>query len=146
LFFLLVVASVTGNGINYMIGKFLGPKVFHSPDSWLLNKKHIIKAHNFYKKYGGKAIIIARFMPIIRSFAPFIAGIGYMKYSRFFFFNLIGALLWIGGILYTSYLFGNLPFIKQHFSTIILLIIAISLIVPLLEIIRQNSSKDTPTS
>jgi membrane-associated protein len=146
LFFLLVVASVTGNGINYMIGKFLGPKVFHSPDSWLLNKKHITKAHNFYKKYGGKAIIIARFMPIIRSFAPFIAGIGYMKYSRFFFFNLIGALLWIGGILYTSYLFGNLPFIKQHFSTIILLIIAISLIVPLLEIIRQNSSKATPTS
>lgn len=143
LFVLLVLASVIGNGINYMIGKFLGPKVFNSPDSWLLNKKHLLKAHNFYKKYGGKAIILARFMPIIRSFAPFIAGIGYMKYSRFFFFNLIGALLWVGGILYTSYLFGNLPFIKQYFSSIILLIIGVSLVVPLFELLRQNASKAT---
>ena len=141
LFILLVTASILGNSLNYLIGKFLGPKVFHSPNSIFLNKKYLEQAHQFYEKYGAKAIIIARFMPIIRSFAPFVAGIGYMNYRRFTAYNVIGALLWIGSLLYVSYFFGNLPFVKEHFSTIILAIIVISLLPPVIEILRQTCQK-----
>jgi membrane-associated protein len=138
LFLLLVSASILGNSLNYFIGRFLGPKVFHSRDSFLLNKKYLERAHQFYETYGGKAIIIARFMPIIRTFAPFIAGIGYMSYRRFFAYNIIGAVLWIGSLLYTSYFFGNLPFIKAHFSTIIFGIIGVSLLPAVMEILRHK--------
>lgn len=138
LFILLVAASILGNTLNYMIGRFIGPKVFHSSSSKLLNKKYLERAHNFYKRYGGKTIIIARFIPIIRTFAPFVAGVGNMSYRRFSSYNLIGAVLWIGSLLYVSYLFGNLPFIQQHFSTIILAIIAVSLLPPVIEILRQT--------
>jgi membrane-associated protein len=141
LFILLVTASILGNGLNYFIGKWLGPKVFNSPTSFLLNKKYLARAHSFYETYGGKTIIIARFIPIIRTFAPFVAGIGYMSATRFFFYNIIGAILWIGGLLYISYLFGNLPLIKEHFSTIILAIIGISLLPPIIETLRQISWK-----
>src|SRR3990167_9036775 len=104
LFILLVFASVSGNGLNYFIGKWLGPKVFFSGNSWIFNKKHLQNAHRFYERYGGKAIVIARFVPIIRTIVPFIAGIGYMAYRHFFVFNLIGALLWIGLLVYGSFL------------------------------------------
>jgi membrane-associated protein len=141
LFILLFIASVLGNTLNYYIGRFLGPKVFHSADSWLLNKKYLEKAHHFYETYGAKTIIIARFMPVIRTFAPFIAGIGSMKPRQFFIYNVIGALLWVGSLLYVSYLFGNLPFIKDHFSTIVLVIVAISLLPPAIEVIRRTYLK-----
>ncbi len=137
LFILLVIASVTGNGMNYFIGKWVGPKVFRG-DSWFFNKKHIDQAHYFYERYGGKTIIIARFIPIVRTFAPFIAGIGYMTYRQFFIYNLIGALLWIGGLVYGSYLFGNIPFVQEHFSMVILAIIALSLTPPFIELIRHK--------
>lgn len=140
LFLLLVAASVGGNGLNYFIGKWIGPKVFRSGNSWIFNKKHIQNAHHFYERYGGKAIVIARFIPIIRTLVPFIAGVGYMTYRYFFIFNLTGALLWIGGLVYGSYLFGNIPFVKQHFSMVILAIIAISLMPPFIEIIRHRFS------
>jgi membrane-associated protein len=146
LFLLLVSASILGNTLNYFIGKSLGPKVFKSPNSFFLNKKYLESAHQFYETYGAKAIIIARFMPIVRSFAPFVAGIGYMNYRRFFVYNVIGAVLWIGSLLYTSYFFGNLPFVKQHFSTIILAIIGISLLPPVIEIIRQTCLKKATVS
>jgi membrane-associated protein len=136
LFILLLVASISGNTLNYFIGKFIGPRVFRSSHSIFLNKKYLERAHLFYQRYGGKTIIIARFIPIIRSFAPFIAGVGYMGYWRFTFYNLIGAVLWIGSLLYTSYLFGNLPVIRDHFSTIILAIICISLLPPIIEALR----------
>ncbi|MES2218085.1 MAG: DedA family protein [Pseudomonadota bacterium] len=141
LFGLLVVASFTGNATNYFIGKLAGPKVFYSPDSLLLNKNHLIKASDFYRRYGAKTIIIARFIPIIRTFAPFVAGIGSMNKRSFFTYNLIGAILWIGVLLYTSYLFGNQPFIKTHFSTIIIAVIFISLIPAIVEILRQTCQK-----
>lgn len=137
LFILLVTASVTGNGMNYFIGKWIGPKVFKG-DSLLLNKKHLVKAHAFYERYGGKTIIIARFIPIIRTVAPFIAGIGYMTYRQFFIFNLIGALLWIGVLVYGSYLFGNIPFVKEHFSLVIIAIIILSLMPPIVEMLRHK--------
>lgn len=138
LFISLVIASVTGNGLNYFIGKWVGPKVFCSGNSWVFNKKHIQNAHLFYERYGGKAIVIARFIPIIRTVVPFIAGVGYMTYRQFFIFNLTGALLWIGTLVYGSYLFGNIPFVKQHFSLVILAIIVLSLTPPLIEFIRHK--------
>lgn len=138
LFALLVVASVAGNGLNYLTGTWVGPKVFCSGNSWIFNKKHIEKAHHFYERYGGKAIVIARFIPIIRTIVPFIAGVGYMKYRQFFVFNLLGALLWIGGLVYGSYLFGNIPFVKQHFSLVILAIIVLSLMPPVIEMARHR--------
>jgi membrane-associated protein len=141
LFILLFTASVLGNMVNFMLGKLIGPKVFHSSDSIFLNKKYLQRTNQFYRKYGGKTIIIARFMPIIRSFAPFVAGVGDMDYRQFSFFNVAGAVLWIGTLLYVSYLFGNLPFIKQHFSTIIMGIIIVSLIPPLIEILRLSVLK-----
>ncbi len=146
LFLLLVLASVTGNGLNYFIGKWIGPKVFHSGKSWVFNKKYIEKAHLFYERYGGKAIVIARFIPIIRTIVPFIAGVGYMTYRQFFIFNLVGALLWIGILVYGSYLFGNIPFVKQHFSLVILAIIIISLLPPLIEMIRHRWVKSRSLS
>src|SRR5581483_7759902 len=103
-------------------------------------------AHQFYATYGGKAIIIARFMPIIRTFAPFVAGIGTMSYPRFFVYNVLGAVLWIGSLLYTSYWFGNLPFIKDHFSTIILGIIGVSLLPPVIEVVRHAWLKKATVS
>jgi membrane-associated protein len=140
LFITLVTASVLGNGVNYLIGKFIGPKIFRSSNSLLFNKKHLMNAHRFYEQYGGKTIIIARFIPILRTFAPFVAGIGYMQYRQFFIYNLIGALLWIGTLLYVGYLFGNLPFIKAHFSTVVLAVIAVSLLPPVLEVLRRRYS------
>jgi membrane-associated protein len=137
LFGLLVIASVIGNTINYSVGKMLGPKVFRSPSSIFLNKKYLLKANSFYKQHGVKTVIIARFMPIIRSFAPFIAGIGGMDKRQFFIYNVLGAVLWIGSLLYISYYFGTHPFIKQHFSTIILGIIVVSLLPAILEVLRQ---------
>jgi membrane-associated protein len=141
LFGLLVVASFTGNALNYFIGKLLGPKVFHSADSFFLHKKHLLKANNFYRQYGAKTIIIARFIPVIRTFAPFVAGIGAMNKKQFFFYNLLGAVIWIGALLYTSYLFGNQPFIKNHFSTVVLAVIIISIIPAIVEILRQTFQK-----
>lgn len=138
LFFLLVFASISGNGINYFMGKWIGPKIFRSGNSWIFNQKHIEKTHKFYEKYGGKTIIIARFIPIVRTVAPFIAGVGYMTYRYFFIFNLIGALLWIGLLVYGSYVFGNIPFVQQHFSTVIIAIILLSLTPAAIEMIRHK--------
>ncbi len=146
LFLLLVTASVTGNGLNYFIGNWIGPKVFCSGNSWIFNKKHIEKAHSFYERYGGKAIVIARFIPIVRTIVPFIAGVGYMKYRQFFTYNLLGALLWIGILVYGSYLFGNIPFVKKHFSLVILAIIIISLMPPVIEVIRHRWIKSAANS
>ncbi len=141
LFVLLVIASITGNGLNYFIGRLIGPKIFFSNKSWFFNKDYLDKAHRFYERFGGKTIIIARFIPIIRTFAPFVAGVGYMSYRQFYFYNIIGAVLWIGSLLYGSYWFGNLPFIKDHFSTVILAIIVISLLPPVIELVRHKCSK-----
>jgi membrane-associated protein len=138
LFFSLLIASVSGNGLSYFTGKWLGPKVFRSRHSWLFNQKYLDQAHAFYERFGGKTIIIARFMPIIRTFAPFIAGIGYMTYRQFFFYNFVGGVLWIGMLLYGSFWFGNIPFVHQHFSIVVLAIIGLSILPPVIEIIRQK--------
>lgn len=119
-------AAVLGDFCNYEIGKWLGPKVFSSEESRFLNKKHLLKAHAFYEKYGGKTIILARFIPIIRTFAPFVAGIGKMTYFHFASFNVIGALLWAGLFTFGGYWFADLPVVQHHFHYVVLAIIVLS--------------------
>ncbi|MCD6039385.1 MAG: putative rane protein [Gammaproteobacteria bacterium] len=143
LFLLLVAASVLGNGLNYLIGKWFGSRVFRSSNSWLFNKRNIDNAHGFFERYGGKTIIIARFIPMIRTFAPFVAGIGYMAYRQFLIYSLIGAVLWIGVLVYGSYLFGNIPLVKQHFSLVIAAIIVLSVFPALIAVMRRKFSNVT---
>lgn len=141
LLIVLIIASILGNKVNYMIGRLIGPKVFSAKDSWLLNKKHLIEAHNFYEKHGGKTIIIARFMPIIRTFAPFVAGVGYMSIRQFTSYNIISAILWIGSLLIAGYYFGGLPVVKDNFSLVVYGIIAASLLPPLLAFAHRKLSR-----
>lgn len=126
LFVLLLCASIAGNTVNYLTGKWIGPQIFRNSNSLLFNPKHLSRAHQFCERYGNMAIVLARFMPVIRTFAPFVAGVGYMTYRRFLMFNLLGAFIWIGGLLYGSYLFGNIPWVQAHFGAVILAIIAFS--------------------
>jgi membrane-associated protein len=138
LLFLLSVAAVFGDTVNYAIGATLGPRVFHYPRSRFFNPEHLRKTHEFYEKYGGKTIIIARFIPIIRTFAPFVAGIGAMSYARFLSYNVIGGVLWVSLCVLAGYFFGNLPFVQRNFSVVILAIIAISLLPALVEYLRHR--------
>jgi len=140
---LLVLASTLGNKLNYLIGRFIGPRLFSSQHTWLFNKKYLHDTHRFYEKHGGKTIIIARFLPIIRTFAPFVAGIGHMNMKHFAFYNLFSAFLWVGGLLYLGYFFGNLPFIQAHFSLAIYTIIVVSLLPAVITFSRQWVSNKT---
>ncbi|HLA75713.1 MAG TPA: DedA family protein [Gammaproteobacteria bacterium] len=142
LFVLLSLAAILGNTANYAIGHLLGPKIFSQENSRLLNRKHLDRAHAFYEKYGGKAIIISRFLPVIRTFAPFVAGIGRMAYGYFQLYNTAGGVLWVGSLVYVGYLFGNVPWIKNNFSMVILAIIIISLLPAVIEFIRQRALRD----
>lgn len=132
------IAAVLGDAVNYQVGKFLGPKVFNSETSRLLNKKHLVKTQLFYEKYGPKAIIIARFVPIVRTFAPFVAGIGKMSYARFGLFNIIGALIWTGLLLPLGYVFADTEIVKKRFELVIFAIIGISLLPMIIEIWRER--------
>ena len=125
---LLCVAAVAGDAVNYAIGYRLGPRVFTREDSWLLNKKHLVRTQEFYEKHGGKTIVLARFIPIIRTFAPFVAGIGKMRYGRFALFNVSGGVVWVLGFLFAGYLFGDIPWVEKNFSLVIIAIIVISVL------------------
>jgi membrane-associated protein len=124
--FLLTVAAVVGDAVNYSIGYHVGPAAFRSQRSWLLNPKHLLRAQQFYDKYGGKAIILARFVPIVRTFAPFVAGIGKMRYRRFFAYNVIGGVAWVLICVFAGRFFGNIDFVKKHFEMVIVAIVLIS--------------------
>jgi membrane-associated protein len=136
-FALLATAAILGDTVNYWIGYFVGPKVFHREDSWLLNKKHLLRTQRFYEKHGGKTIIIARFMPIIRTFAPFVAGIGKMSYWRFIAYNVVGGIAWIAIFLFGGYFFGNVPLIKENFTIAIFVIIFLSILPAIIEYVRH---------
>lgn len=138
LFLIFFVAAVLGDTVNYSIGHKLGPKVFDFRKSRFFNPEHLEKTHAFFEKYGGKTIIIARFIPIIRTFAPFVAGIGAMTYSRFILFNVVGALLWVGLFSYSGYYFGQLPFVQENFKFLILGIIVVSLLPPVVEYLKHR--------
>ena len=131
-------AAALGDFCNYEIGKWLGPKVFTQENSRFLNKNHLLKAHAFYEKYGGKTIILARFIPIIRTFAPFVAGIGKMTYLRFASYNLIGAALWVCLFVLGGYWFADLPVVKTHFHYVIAAIIVISVLPAVWEYVRER--------
>ena len=138
LFFLLTIAGILGDTVNYHIGKYFGPKVFKSNNIRFLNKEHLERTHRFYEKHGGKTIIIARFIPIIRTFAPFVAGVGTMTYWRFLFYNVIGAIIWVSSFIYLGYYFGNLPTVKDNFSLVILAIIIISVMPVVINFIQAK--------
>jgi membrane-associated protein len=133
----LFVAAVLGDGVNYHVGKMLGPKVFNSEKSRLLNKKHLIKTQLFYEKYGPKTIIIARFVPIVRTFAPFVAGIGQMQYRRFVLFNIAGAALWVGLLVPLGYVFADTEIVKKRFELVVMAIIFLSVLPMMIEIGRE---------
>jgi membrane-associated protein len=124
----LISAAALGNMLNYQIGRFLGPKVFQWQDSRFFNRSALDKTHAFYDKHGGKTLVISRFLPLFRTFAPFVAGIGAMSYPRFTLFNLIGAVSWVGSLTLAGYFFGNLPWVQKNLSAVILGIIAVSLV------------------
>ena len=139
LFILLSIAAVLGDTANYWIGDYIGPRVFHKENVRFLNKEYLDRTHRFYEKYGGKTIIIARFVPIIRTFAPFVAGIGSMTYLRFISYNVIGGVAWIAACIFAGYFFGNIPIVKQHFTIVISAIIVISILPGVIEFIRQRN-------
>lgn len=134
---LLVLAAFAGDTVNYWIGYYVGPKVFHKEHVRFLNKEYLERTHRFYEKHGGKTIVIARFLPIIRTFAPFVAGIGRMTYPRFMLFNLSGGSLWVLLFVLGGYFFGNIPFIQRHFSLVIVALVLIPGIPAAVEFIRH---------
>lgn len=143
---LLCTAGILGDTVNYWIGHRVGPKIFSKRDSKILNYRHLDRAHKFYEKYGGKTVVIARFVPIIRTFAPFVAGIGAMTYPRFLFFNVSGAVLWVMGFICLGYFFGNLPVVKRNFSLVILAIIIISVMPGVIEFLREWRKSKRPAA
>jgi membrane-associated protein len=143
LFLLLAFAAVLGNTVNYAIGSYVGPRVFRADDTrgkWhrLLNRQHLDRAHAFFEKYGGMAVVLTRFVPIIRTFVPFVAGAGAMRYATFALYNLFGGVLWVGVCIGAGYLFGNIPAVKNNFSLVALGIVAVSLLPMLFEWLKTR--------
>lgn len=134
---LLIIAAVAGDAVNYSIGHYIGPRAFTS-NSRFLKKEHLQRTHEFYEKHGGKTIIIARFIPIIRTFAPFVAGIGEMTYRKFATFNVVGGVVWVISFILAGYYFGNLPAVKENFTFVIVAIIIISTLPGIVEFVRAK--------
>jgi membrane-associated protein len=135
---LLIAAAVLGDGVNYAIGARVGPRVFRREGVRFLNRKHLERTHEFYERYGAKTIVIARFVPIVRTFAPFVAGIGRMTYRRFLFYNVAGAVLWVASLTLGGYLFGNIPVVRRNFSLVVFAIIILSILPALVEMWRHR--------
>jgi membrane-associated protein len=138
----LSIAAIAGDTVNYWIGHTVGPRVFSQEKSRFFNKKHLYRTHQFYEKYGGKTIIIARFIPIIRTFAPFVAGIGSMTYGRFIIYNISGGISWVLIFVFGGYFFGNIPFIRQHFSLVIVAIVFLSVLPAIIEFLLHRKGHE----
>ena len=136
----LLVAAMLGNTVNYHIGRYLGPKVFHWENSRFFNRTALEKTHAFYEKHGGKTLVISRFLPLFRTFAPFVAGIGAMSYARFTIFNLVGAAAWVVSLCLGGYWLGNLPWVKQNLSLLIIGIIVVSLLPVVIGWLKHRSA------
>ena len=142
LFVILSIAAVLGDSVNYAIGKYFGSLIISKHQGkWFLKKEHVDRTHQFYEKYGAKTIVLARFVPIVRTFAPFVAGIAKMTYLRFFSYNVAGGILWIMLFVFGGYFFGNIPVIKRNFTFVIFAIIIISILPAVIEIIREKRRK-----
>lgn len=145
---LLIVAAVLGDAVNYAVGLRLGPAVFKSEKSWLFNKQHLLRTQEFYERYGGKTIILARFVPIVRTFAPFVAGIGKMSYPKFLAYNLVGAVAWVIICVLAGWWFGNLEIVRRNFELVLIAIIGISVLPMVIELLRARraSRPSAPTA
>jgi membrane-associated protein len=148
-FVLLTIAAIAGDGVNYWIGRRLGPRVFRREDVRFMNRKHLAETYRFYERYGQKTIVLARFVPIVRTFAPFVAGMGQMNYSRFAVSNILGAVAWVGICVGAGYVWGNQPFVKENFSLVILAIVFVSLLPALVHVVshrlrRQEAASPLP--
>lgn len=137
----LIMAAILGDSVNYSVGHYIGPKVFDRPDSRWFRQDHLRRTQAYYDKYGGVTIIIGRFVPIIRTFAPFLAGVAGMRYRRFLMFNVIGGVAWIASLVYSGYLFGNIPWVKQNLTLIVLGIVAVSLLPAATTFVRERRSR-----
>ena len=135
---LLLVAAILGDAVNFAIGKYFGARLFANPDSKIFRRAYLDKTHAFYEKHGGKTIIIARFVPIVRTFAPFVAGMGNMHYGRFIRYNIIGAILWVVLFSYAGYFFANIPLVKNNLALVLAAIIVISVLPGVIEVVRAR--------
>lgn len=135
---LLMAAAILGDSTNYVIGRTLGERLFSNPRSKIFRRDYLDQTHAFYARHGGKTVTLARFLPILRTFAPFVAGIGKMPYLRFLAFSVLGTVLWVGGLVTLGYFFGNVPFIKQHLTVLILAIIALSFLPMIIGVLRAR--------
>ena len=138
---LLIVAAVLGDSLNYAIGHYIGPRIFHRPDSRWFRQEHLRRTQAFYDKYGGVTIIIGRFVPIIRTFAPFLAGVAGMSYQRFLSYNVIGGIAWVALLVYAGYLFGNIPWVKDNLTLIVIGIVVVSLIPAITTFLQERRSR-----
>lgn len=138
--FLLLVAAIVGDTVNYWVGHFFGQKIVDNPKIKFINQEHIDKTEKFFKKYGGKTIILARFVPIVRTFAPFVAGVGSMEYKKFILYNVVGGMLWVSLFTFAGYFFGNIPAIQDNFHFVIFAIIGISILPMVYEYIQHRKS------
>ena len=137
----LIAAAILGDGVNYSVGHYIGPRAFDKPDSRWFKQEHLRRTQAFYDRYGGVTIIIGRFVPIIRTFAPFLAGVAGMSYRKFLSFNVVGAVAWIVTLVYAGYLFGNMPWVKQNLTLIVFMIVAISLIPAVGTYVRERRAR-----
>jgi len=135
---LLVVAAILGDSLNFALGRWIGPRVFRYDDSWFFKKAYVERTHGYFERYGGRTIIIARFVPIVRTYAPFVAGVGLMEYRRFLFFNVIGALVWVSLIAYAGYLFGQVPVVQKNLTLVVFAIILLSISPAIIEVLRHK--------
>ncbi|WP_017902330.1 DedA family protein [Pseudomonas asplenii] len=135
---LLMLAAILGDSTNYIIGRTAGEKLFSNPNSKIFRRDYLQKTHDFYDRHGGKTVTLARFLPILRTFAPFVAGVGRMPYARFFAFSVLGTVLWVGGLVTLGYFFGNVPFIKKNLSLLVVFIILLSLIPMIIGVLRSR--------
>jgi len=135
---LMLIAAILGDAVNYTIGRLFGDRLFSNPDSKIFRRSYLDKTHTFYEKHGGKTIILARFVPIVRTFAPFVAGMGHMSYRQFALYNVTGALLWVLSFTYAGYFFGTIPMIQENLKLLIVGIIVVSILPGVIEIIRHR--------
>ncbi len=140
--FLLMIAAITGDATGYFLGRKTGPKIFHREDSLLFKQSHLRRTHDFYEKHGGKTIILARFIPIIRTFAPFVAGMANMTYRRFALFNMVGGMGWVFAMTIAGFCLGNIPIVKRNFETVVILIILLSVLPLFIEFLKHRYSKN----